>query len=467
MSLRITNTLSGNKELFETITPGQVKMYVCGPTVYSEAHIGHAMSAIVFDVIRRYLEYSGYDVTIAQNFTDVDDKIIQRAATLGIAPETLAQNLIEDWLEETAALNVKPATLYPRATQEIPTIIAMIETLIEQGHAYPVDDGDVFYRVSSFESYGKLSNRDTEEMLAGARIDVDPRKENPMDFALWKAAKPGEPAWDSPWGPGRPGWHIECSAMIRRHLGERIDIHGGGADLIFPHHENEIAQSEAYCACEPFSRYWVHNGLLQLSGEKMSKSLGNLITIKQLISDGNGQAFRMNVLSSHYRNPLAFSDESLEASRRGLARLQSAVRDLQPMQEHVESSVESSSAVDEARRRFRAAMDDDFNTPVALSVLFDLARTINREQSTGGDATTVAQAQHALIELADVLGLELGQGATGETAPVAPFVELLLSVRQELRARKQWDLSDRIRDGLQELGITVEDSAGDSTWRWS
>jgi len=458
MTLMVYNTMTRSKEPFETVEPGIVSMYVCGPTVYSDAHIGHAMSALTFDVIRRYLEWNGYEVRHAQNFTDVDDKIINRAAELGIEPNALSEQLIQSWLDETAALNILPATSYPRATQEIDGIIEMIQALIESDHAYVVEGGDVNYRVTSFDEYGKLSHRNLDEMLAGARIEVDPRKENPMDFVLWKAAKPGEPAWDSPWGPGRPGWHIECSVMAREHLGNTIDIHGGGADLIFPHHENEIAQSEAFPENRPFARYWMHNGLLQLGGEKMSKSIGNLIPIRDLIAGGDTRAFRLVVLQSIYRNPLVFNDEVLEASRRGLERLDTAVRGYQP--DSAASDAEASAAAAEAEVRFRAAMDDDFNTPVAVAVLFDLARMANR---AGGVAKPIYQAK--LVELAGVLGLSLGEDEAAGAGDAAPFIDLLLAVRDELRAAKQWALSDRIRDGLAERGIVGEDSPIGATWR--
>lgn len=466
MSLVIYNTLTRTKERFVPIEPGQVRMYVCGPTVYSEAHVGHAMSAITFDVIRRYLEYSGFKVEHVQNFTDVDDKIIQRAASLGVEPRALAQQLIDAWMAETAALNIQPATYYPRATQDMPTIISMIEGLIERGHAYPVDGGDVFYRVDSFPEYGKLSHRDIEEMLPGARIDIDPRKEDAMDFALWKGAKPGEPAWDSPWGPGRPGWHIECSAMIYEHLGPQIDIHGGGADLIFPHHENEIAQSEAFLDCPPLARFWVHNGLLQLGGEKMSKSIGNLITIRELLERGDGQAFRFLVLSSVYRNPLTFNEESMESARRGLARLAGAVRDFDAANVPAAALDHPlTQLTEETKRRFREAMDDDFNTPVALAQLFELARAINREQDAGSEPSIIAYAQATLKELAGVLGLTLVAATGPANETIDPFVELLLEIRQRLRQEQQWVLADEIRKRLGELGINVEDTAQGSTWR--
>jgi len=324
MSLKIYNTLTRQKEMFETVEPGKVSMYVCGPTVYDKAHIGHAMSALVFDLIRRYLQYRGYDVRHAMNYTDVDDKIINRANQIGMPPVQLAERYIDEFMHHLDDLNVLPATVYPRATREIPNIIKLILDLGENDYAYEVN-GDVYFRVQRDQDYGKLSGRKLEDMQTGARISVDERKESPMDFALWKSSKPGEPAWDSPWGPGRPGWHIECSAMSMHHLGEQIDIHGGGNDLIFPHHENEIAQTESVTG-KPFARYWVHNGMMQLAGEKMSKSLGNLITIEDFVSKHEGDALRMMVLNSSYRNPLTFSDEIVTAAERGLERLRGALR---------------------------------------------------------------------------------------------------------------------------------------------
>ncbi|MCL5256539.1 MAG: cysteine--tRNA ligase, partial [Chloroflexi bacterium] len=318
--MRVYNTLSREKEDFVPLEDKRVRMYVCGPTVYSSAHIGHAMSYILFDAIRRYLEYRGYDVRHVQNFTDVDDKIINRANKEGIPPTELAERYIREFLAESQELNLLPAHVYPRASQEIGPIIGIIKTLIEQGHAYVVD-GDVYFRVTSKEDYGKLSHRTLEEMQAGERVEIDVRKEHPMDFALWKSAKPGEPAWDSPWGPGRPGWHIECSAMSHRYLGPQIDIHGGGQDLIFPHHENEIAQSECCTGKKPFVRYWMHNGLLQVGGEKMAKSVGNLITIRQLLDEYDSDALRLFVLSSYYRRPLTYTADSLPAASKAIERL--------------------------------------------------------------------------------------------------------------------------------------------------
>ncbi len=465
MSLTISNTMTGTKEPFEPLEPGKVKMYVCGPTVYAESHIGHAMSAMVFDIIRRYLEYRGYQVMHAQNFTDVDDKIINRANELGISPDQLAEDMIHEWMVQTAQLNIKPATIYPRATQEIDTIIELISKLIESGHAYHVPGSDVFYRVSRFENYGKLSHRKLDEMIAGSRVDVDENKEHPMDFVLWKAAKEDEPSWESPWGPGRPGWHIECSAMIQRHLGGQIDIHGGGSDLIFPHHENEITQSETVnCGCS-LARYWVHNGMVELRGAKMSKSEGNLVTIRELLEMGGAEIFRFMVLGSHYRSPVAFGEDTYDAARRGFERWTGAVRGLD--RREVPASRPDhplADAVDQAREQFEQAMDDDFNTPVALAALFDLARAINRELAENPEAPEVRFAQAGLQDLAAVLGLKLEErdASTGDSAP---FIDLLVEVREKLRQSRQFDLADEVRDRLSALGIVIEDSADGSRWR--
>ncbi|GIW04590.1 MAG: cysteine--tRNA ligase [Thermomicrobiales bacterium] len=467
-SLSIYNTLTRQKERFETIEPGVVRMYVCGVTPYASAHVGHAMSLVVFDVIRRYLEHRGYHVRHVQNFTDIDDKIIARAQQEGVTPAEIVEPLIAAWHEESRALNVLPATIYPRATTEIPFIISMIEGLIEKGFAYVVD-GDVYYRVRAFSEYGKLSHRDIDELLAGARIEVDERKEDPLDFALWKAAKPGEPSWQSPWGPGRPGWHIECSAMCTHHLGGTVDIHGGGADLIFPHHENEIAQSEAYLGKKPFARYWIHNGLLQFGGDKMSKSLGNIVRIRDLIDRGLAPAFRLMVLQSHYRAPLTFSEEGLEAADRGLERLRSAARP-----EAVVAATPGSSRSDHQQletvaaltdRRFHQAMDDDFDTPVAVAALFDLARAINRARTEGMPESVIEPARRTLVELGAVLGLQLEVQEPESAGDAAPFIDLLVQVRDALRSAKQWALADMIRDELAKRGITVADGPAGTTWR--
>jgi cysteinyl-tRNA synthetase len=463
-TLRIYNTQSRSKEPFATIEPGKVRMYVCGVTPYSSAHIGHGMSLLVFDVIKRYLLHKGYEVRHAQNFTDIDDKIIARANREEIDPGQLTEELIAAWHMESSALGVIPATIYPRATTEVPGIIAMIEGLIRDGHAYEVD-GDVYYKVRSFPGYGKLSRRQLDDLLSGARIDIDERKNDPLDFALWKAAKPGEPWWESPWGRGRPGWHIECSAMCTHHLGGQVDIHGGGADLIFPHHENEIAQSEAFLHKEPFARYWVHNGMMQLSGEKMSKSLGNIIPMKEIIDRGLGQAFRLMVLQSHYRAPLTFSEENLEAAERGLERLRIAARPkYTPLTTPQGDPAELVTATDNADRIFHESMDDDFDTPGAIAALFDLARAINRFKSYGHAEEAIEPAREKLLELSAILGLMLTEDVTTAT-DAAPFIDLLVAIRQELRAARQWALADRIRDGLLEQGITIEDQANESTWR--
>ncbi len=465
MGIKLYSTLSRKKENFETIEPGKVRMYVCGVTVYNKAHIGHAMFALVFDVLRRYLTFRGYEVRQVINFTDVDDKIINRAQQLGMDAFQLAQNYIDEFNAQIAMLNILPATVNPRATQEIPQIIRMIEGLIEKGYAYPAE-GDVYFRVTRDGDYGKLSGRKLEDMQAGARIDIGEIKENPMDFALWKAAKPGEPFWDSPWGPGRPGWHIECSAMNLSHLGEQIDIHGGGNDLIFPHHENEIAQTESYTG-KPFARYWVHNGMLQLGGEKMSKSLGNLVTIEDFLKEHDGDVLRMLVLNSGYRNPLTYTDEVVEQSERALERLKSGLRPALPGAKGLAEAGQAalSKLVESARAGFIEMMDDDLNTSGGLSHLFELVRGINQARADGATDAELSTAQATLRELTGVLGLRL-ESAKEQGRAAAPFIDLLLEVRRELRAQKLWALSDLVRDRLADLGVVVEDSKEGSSWRY-
>ncbi|MDP9375889.1 MAG: cysteine--tRNA ligase [Chloroflexota bacterium] len=467
MALRVYNTLTGRKEDFEPLDPGRVRMYVCGVTVYGPAHIGHAFMAISFDVIRRYFAWRGYDVIHAQNFTDVDDKIIARAHDLGVDPTALAERYVEEWRRDVAGLNVLPPTIQPRATQEIGGMIAMIEGLMARGYAYAAG-GDVYFRVRRFDGYGKLSGRSLDDLLAGARVEVGEQKEDPLDFALWKAAKPGEPAWPSPWGPGRPGWHIECSVMSLEHLGGQLDIHGGGTDLIFPHHENEIAQSEAYTGHEPFARYWLHNEMLQLGGDKMSKSLGNLITVRELLERGPdaGQVFRFMALTGHYRTPLTWSEESFEGARRGLERLRSPLRGYTPGAAPASDGGAFAPRIADAEAAFVAAMDDDFNTAGALAALFELGRAINRARDDGAPPDGIAAAQARLVELLGVLGLtppptEEDRGALA----AAPFIDLLLETRTELRQARQFALSDRIRDRLNELGVEVEDTPAGSAWR--
>jgi cysteinyl-tRNA synthetase len=462
MGLRIYNTLSRKKEEFQTLEPGKVRMYVCGPTVYARAHVGHAMFALVFDIIRRYLEYRGYQVRYVMNYTDVDDKVIIRANQLGVDPIKLAEKYIDEFGQHIEALNIEPATVYPRATHEIPYIIKLINRLSEEGYAYEVN-GDVYFRVNRDEDYGKLSSRRLEDMQAGER-NIEERKESPMDFALWKSAKPGEPAWESPWGKGRPGWHIECSAMSMHHLGEQIDIHGGGNDLIFPHHENEIAQSESATG-RPFARYWVHNGMMQLGGEKMSKSLGNLVTIEDFLAEHEGDALRMMVLNSSYRNPLTFGDEIIAQAEKALERLRLALRPT------TGGSVETGEAVQNLRRQmedtrngFIENMDDDFNTAGALGHLFELVRVINQAKDAGVKAEIIGGGQDLLCELMGVLGLRTEHAEAGGEATA--FIELLIELREELREQKLWSLSDKIRSRLGEIGVLLEDSKEGTTWRW-
>ena len=464
MGLRVYNTLTRTKEEFKTIEEGVVRLYVCGPTVYANAHVGHAMSTLVFDIIRRYLEYRGYTVQHVMNYTDVDDKIIKRANQLDVEPLALAQKYIEKYDEHLQALNILPATHKPRATGEMQNIIHFVQDLIKKGFAYAMD-GDVYYRVRKFNSYGKLSHRNVDEMRSGARISVDERKEDPLDFALWKGAKPGEPSWVSPWGKGRPGWHIECSAMSMAHLGEQIDIHGGGNDLVFPHHENEIAQSEALTD-KPFATYWMHNGMLQLSGEKMSKSLGNLITIEDFLADHPADVLRMMVLNSGYRNPLTFNDEVIEAAQKGLERLQSGLKPALPCAEG--ASTNDLAALEKQMADtvsgFETCMDDDFNSAGALGNLFDLVRTINQTRANGGIDAELKAAQDTLKKMSSILGLRLE--TTQEEHGADAFIDLLVELRAELRAKKEWALSDRIRDELAEQGVVIEDSAKGSTWHW-
>jgi cysteinyl-tRNA synthetase len=457
------------------------------------------MSSIVFDVVRRYLEYRGYEVRHVMNYTDVDDKIIQRANHEGVDAIDLAERYIAEYDQHIQDLNILPATIYPRATEEIGAIIDMVARLLEDDFAYVVD-GDVYYRVENKEDYGKLSGRKLEEMQAGARIGIDERKEHAMDFALWKSAKPGEPYWDSPWGPGRPGWHIECSAMVLHHLGKQIDIHGGGNDLVFPHHENEIAQSESLTG-EEFARYWMHNGMLQFSGEKMSKSIGNLISIEDFLLEHEADVLRMMVLNSSYRHPLTYGDEVVEQAERALDRLRSGLRLQQPGAPGVTSALVDAlvKQIETARIGFTEAMDDDFNTASALAYIFDLVRVINQSRDAGANDQELQPGQDLLRELAGVLGLRLVQrnrvlgpepfiglisdlkgeldekglveiqwpAIGGENIEVNRLIDQLVSTRVELRAIKQWALSDSIRDRLASLGVQVEDNPQGSTWRWT
>ena len=463
--IRVYNTITRKKEEFQTLEPGLVKMYVCGVTVYNDAHVGHAMSALVFDVIRRYLEYRGYKVRHVMNYTDVDDKIIARAQNLGEDPLRLAERYIKDYAKNLDDLNILPATSNPRVSNTIDLIIDFIQGLIDKGYAYAAVNGDVYFRVDKDEDYGRLSTRKLEDMQAGARIEVDEDKQNPLDFALWKAAKPGEVFWESPWGRGRPGWHIECSAMSLKELGEQIDIHGGGNDLIFPHHENEIAQSESYTGKE-FARYWIHNGMLQLGGEKMSKSLGNIVSINDFLKDRDADVMRMLVLNGTYRAPLMFTDETLDAAEKGIDRFKSALRPAQPNASGLSSEAVSAliNQTESTQQAFTDTMDDDFNTAGALAPLYELAKAINTARDGSGTDEQLATAQATLRELTGILGLRLAE-KTG-SGDADKFIDLLVDVRGQARVEKMWSLSDTIRDRLKELGVTIEDSKDGTSWRW-
>ena len=461
--LRLYNTQTRKKEEFQTLEEGKVRMYVCGPTVYDNAHVGHAVSALVFDIVRRYLQYRGYDVNFVMNFTDVDDKIIDRANTKGVDPFELAEGYIKDYKDHLDDLNILPATVNPRATEPktMKQILTMIEGLIEKGYAYTVN-GDAYFRVHKDDDYGKLSGRKLDEMQVGARIATGDIKENDSDFAIWKNAKEGEPAWETPWGNGRPGWHIECSAMCLHELGESIDIHGGGNDLIFPHHENEIAQSESFTE-KPFARYWMHNGMLQLSGEKMSKSIGNLVTIKDFLADHEGDVMRMLVLNGNYRSPLAFTDESIAAAENGTKRLKSGFRPATAKATGTETE-ELTAKTASTREAFTQTMDDDINTAGALGYIFELVRAINSARDAGANAEQLRAAQDTLRELTSVLGLELTEKEGSGDAD--KLIDLLIEVRTEVRAQKLWALSDQIRDKLKELGVSIEDGKEGTSWHW-
>lgn len=467
MSLQIYNTLSRKKELFQTVEPGKVRMYVCGPTVYADAHIGHAMAAIVFDMIRRYLIYRGYEVRYVTNFTDVDDKIIRRANESGQDPIALATHYADEYLRHLNDLNVMPADVYPKVSETMDGIINMVTELGEKGYAYELD-GDVYFRVRQDDDYGKLSRRQLEEAMSGTRVEEDARKEHPGDFALWKSAKPGEPAWESPWGEGRPGWHIECSAMSLRHLGEEIDIHGGGNDLIFPHHENEIAQTESYTG-KSFARYWMHNGMLQLAGEKMSKSLGNLITIDAFLEKQSSDVLRLLIYSGHYRKPVVYNEETLNSTKRVHARLLTGLRPSRGTKSTGEAVDALREATENARANFIEAMDDDFNTSSAMAAIFELVRAINSARDAGVGGPFFDAAQQTLREITGVLGLSLSEPVAEPSSgggDVKPFVDLLVKVRGELRGAKQWTIADQVRDGLKELGIVMEDTPDGTVWRY-
>ncbi len=465
--MKLYNTLSRQYEDFQPLEPGKVRMYACGPTVYNYIHVGNARPIILFDVLRRYLEYRGYDVTFVQNFTDVDDKIIRRAAEEGISSAEVAEKYIAEYKKDAAGLGVREATVHPKATENIPQIIALVQTLIDKGYAYS-SNGDVYYRTTRFKEYGKLSHQPLEDLQAGARIDVSEQKENPMDFALWKAAKPGEPAWDSPWGPGRPGWHIECSAMVSRYLGKTIDIHCGGQDLIFPHHENEIAQSEAANGCQ-FVRYWLHNGFISINNQKMSKSLNNFFTVREAAEAYGYGTLRMFMLSAHYRSPLNYSEDALNQAKGALQRLVNARDNLEFLAQNGTDAALTAeeeaflASLDPYREKFVAAMEDDFNTADAVSVMFELVREVNTATGKDGCSKALAKAcLDRLLELDGVLGLLYKQEAGDD---LAAWVEDLIAKRQEARKAKNWAEADRIRDELKEKGIILEDTKQGVKWK--
>lgn len=479
-NLRVYNTLTRQKEPFKTVEPGKVRMYVCGPTVYKPSHIGHMVGPVIFDTVKRYLQYLGYQVTWVVNITDVDDKLIIRAKELGTTVKELAEKMTADYLECLKRLNVTGIDKMPRATEHIADMIDIMRGLIERGYAYAAG-GDVYFDVLKDEDYGKLCNRDPEQMEAGARIEVSEKKRNPGDFAMWKAAKPGEPAWDSPWGKGRPGWHIECSAMSIKILGKTLDIHGGGLDLQFPHHENELAQSESFTG-EPFARAWMHNGLLKMGTAKMAGSVGNVINIADLLQRHHAETVRFLLLSTHYRSPIEYSEERLDEVRRSLEGFYrfferfkeitgKSFYDLPAGQENKDACAPE---IAELRKRFTDRMDDDFNTGGAVGVLFELLSALNRmadQVQRQSDPTALANFQMGtaiLRELSGILGLfwaPIEKAKGGDDKLVGGLMQLLIDLRAEARKAKNFALGDQIRKRLSELGVTLEDRAGGTNWR--
>jgi len=464
MALKIFNTLSGEKEIFTPLTAGEVRMYVCGVTVYDSSHVGHARSLITFDVIFRYLKFSGHRVEFVRNFTDVDDKIINKANEEKVSCENITERFIEEYYRDGEMLGLLRPSVEPRATLHIPEIIALIQRLEAKELAYRVD-GDVYFPVQAFAGYGKLARKKIEELEAGARVEVDERKKSPLDFALWKSSKPGEPTWESPWGPGRPGWHIECSAMSTKYLGQPFDIHGGGRDLMFPHHENEIAQSEGAFG-QPLARYWIHNGLLTVNGEKMSKSLGNYFTIQEILEEHDPTALRHLFMGSHYRSPMDFSQEALAEAGRATERIQETLERLSAGAAKPGISPDA-----ELMDAFRREMDDDFNTPRALALVFDEARALNRlldEKKSEGVAGRAA----ALRSICDTLGLlqpgyldRKKQRWLRKGLVTVREIENLIAERAAARKEKNWAEADRIRKQLHDKGIVIEDTPGGTLWK--
>ncbi|MFP3392970.1 cysteine--tRNA ligase [Brevibacillus sp. SIMBA_040] len=466
MGIQLTNTMTRRKEPFVTLEPGKVKMYVCGPTVYNYIHIGNARPAIVFDTLRRYLKYRGYEVTFVQNITDVDDKLIRVANEEGTTVKEVADRYTDAFNEDLRSLNVLPPDIQPRVMQTIPEIIEFIQGLIEKGYAYE-SEGDVYFRTGRFQLYGKLSHQPLDDLQAGARVEINEKKEHPLDFALWKAAKTGEVTWSSPWGEGRPGWHIECSAMALKFLGEEIDIHAGGTDLVFPHHENEIAQSECFTG-KVFARYWLHNGMLNIDNEKMSKSLGNFLLARDLTAKFGGQLIRFFMLQGHYRNPINFSDELLEQAANGLERIKTAYTNLSHRletsrdEEPNGQATEQAKIISDLRERFIAEMDDDLNTANAITVFFDIVKEANlymRHQNVGTKEITAYM--ELLVELTGVFGLEL----VCEEELLDSEIDALIVERTEARKARDFARSDEIRDLLAAKGIVLEDTPQGVRWR--
>ena len=451
--LKIFNSMTRKKEEFVPVHPGEARIYACGPTVYNYFHIGNARPFIVFDTLRRYLEYRGYKVTFVQNFTDIDDKMIKAANEQGITVKQLGEHFIEEYFKDAKGLNIRPATVHPKATEHIEDIIRLISRLIEEGHAYVAENGDVYYDTESFKDYGKLSGQDLDDLEMGARIEVNDVKKNPMDFALWNAKKPGEPAWKSPFSEGRPGWHIECSAMSQKYLGDTFDIHGGGQDLKFPHHENEIAQSEGATG-KTFANYWMHNGYINIDNRKMSKSLGNFFTVRDISKEFDLLAVRLFMLSSHYRNPINFSRDLIVQAEAALSRIANCRENLRFVAEAGKSEAKKELDLESFRQRFIDAMDDDLNTADAIGVIFDLVKELNTAFSQGGDA---AQAKEGLGMLDELLGV-LGLIKEEREEEIPSEIQALAEERAEARKAKDWARADAIRDQLKEAGYELKDT---------
>lgn len=455
--MKLFNSLTAKKEEFVPITPGEVKMYSCGPTVYNYFHIGNARPFIIFDTLRRYLEYSGYKVKFVQNFTDIDDKMINKANELGITVRELADKYIAEYFKDAEGLGIHRATVHPRATENIDAIIEIISKLVESGYAYNVD-GDVYYSTKKFSEYGKLSHQPLEELESGARIDVSEDKLDPMDFALWKKQKPGEPAWESPWGMGRPGWHIECSAMANKYLDKSIDIHSGGQDLIFPHHENEIAQSEAANGCT-FANYWVHNGYINVDNKKMSKSLGNFFTVRDVAKEFDYEVIRFFMLSAHYRSPINFSKDLMESAKSSLGRIYTCIENLEFLSQNAqdaglkEAEAESVKTLSGYKDKFIAAMDDDLNTADAISAIFEIVSYANKNIDSDSSKELIEKYIATIKELGDILGL-----LQKSKSDVPDEIQSILDERAAARAEKNWGKSDELRDKLKELGYIVKDT---------